>query len=355
MKGFSIVIVTWNGLHHLKKYLPSVLATDYPDYEVIIADNHSTDGTREWLREQHPDVKIAALDHNYGYCGGNNRALPFAEKELLLFLNNDVRVDSGWLHDLSAAFDKDEVAAAQPKILADQNPDSFEYAGAAGGFMDKFGYSYCRGRIFDHVEEDQGQYDSAGNIFWATGAALAVRKDLFAAAGGFDEDFEFHMEEIDLCWRLQNKGYTIRYVPGSVVYHLGGGSLPMGSPRKVYYNFRNTLYMLVKNYSDHSLFTRFVPRLFLDVVAAWKALVEGRPREFAAVAKAHFHFFKDLGQTLQKRKQLQSERSVENDPDTMTGNFIVADYYLKKITRFSRLNFDHRKFEIQEGKPADKV
>ncbi|MGN8224034.1 glycosyltransferase family 2 protein [Gracilimonas sp. BCB1] len=338
MKSFSIIIVTWNALEHLKNYLPSVTQTDYPDFEIIIADNASTDGSKDWVKSTYPEIKIATFDQNYGYCGGNNRAVPFAKNEILLFLNNDVRVDKNWLHGLNHAFEQgDQVAAVQPKMRADKQPEYFEYAGAAGGYMDKYGYTFCRGRIFDEVERDEGQYNDSPNLFWASGAALAIRKDLFIDSGGFDEDFEFHMEEIDLCWRLQNQGYIISYAPDSVIYHLGGGSLPMGSPRKVYYNFRNSLFMLWKNYSSSSLRKRFLLRLILDVIAAYKALLSGKPKEWWAIAKAHLHFAINFIGVNRKRKGLQSQRTISQDPDSMLEMSLIWKHFAKGINRFRDL------------------
>lgn len=326
MKGFSIIIVTWNGLHHLKTFLPSVCATNYPNFEIILADNASTDGTVEWVSEHFPEVIIKTFDDNYGYCGGNNRAAEFASKEIMLFLNNDVEVSPNWLNALNRTFIQDEqIGAAQPKMLAYQQKDYFEYAGAAGGFIDKYGYPFCRGRVFDHLEKDYQQYDHENrNIFWASGAALAIKSDLFLQLGGFDEDFEFHMEEIDLCWRVHRAGYKIHYTPESIVYHLGGGSLPMGSPRKVYYNFRNNLFMLWKNYSTYELFFRFPVRLKLDVIAAYRALFSGNIKEFGAIAKAHLHFFKSLNQVQRKRSNSEIPR-----PKSITGkyNFILVWRY----------------------------
>jgi GT2 family glycosyltransferase len=337
LKGFSIIIVTWNALHHLKKYLPSVAKTDYSNYEIIIADNNSNDGSKEWVKSNFPDIKIASFDTNYGYCGGNNRAVPFAEKEILLFLNNDVRVDKNWLNGLNSTFSNKNMAAAQPKMRSDSNPDYFEYAGAAGGFIDQFGYPFCRGRLFEELEKDMGQYDDSVSLFWASGAALAVRKEVFLGTGGFDEDFEFHMEEIDLCWRLQNQGYLIGYAPDSIVYHLGGGSLPMGSPRKVYYNFRNSLFMLWKNYSSETIGRRFIARILLDIVAAWKALADGKPKEWWAVAKAHLHFLKHFRKFIKKRKALQEKRTIHTDPKTMMDISIVWQYFIKGNKKYSEL------------------
>ncbi|MTI88344.1 MAG: glycosyltransferase family 2 protein [Balneolaceae bacterium] len=337
MKGFSIIIVTWNGLHHLKKFLPSVAATDYPNYEIIIADNASSDGTKKWVKKNYPNIKIAALDQNYGYCGGNNKAVPFTEKEILLFLNNDVEVTPNWLHGINKAFEDEQVAAVQPKMRAYNEPEFFEYAGAAGGFIDKYGYTFCRGRMFDTLEKDHGQYDTSIDIFWASGAALAIRKNLFIETGGFDEDFEFHMEEIDLCWRIQNLGYTISYAPESVVYHLGGGSLAMGDPRKVYYNFRNSLAMLWKNYSTSSLFTRFPVRFALDIIAAKKALISTNTGEYKAIFKAHMFFLKHLPSIHKKRKQLLKNRTQDGNPETMVNTNVVFRYFLRSRKTFQEL------------------
>lgn len=204
MQSFSIIIVSWNGLHHLKRFLPSVCATDYPRYEVILSDNASTDGSKEWVTGHFPQVRIITHDRNYGYCEGNNRAVAHAKNDTLIFLNNDVEVTPNWLHPIAKILDRrKDVAAVQPKIRSWRQRDHFEYAGAAGGFIDSMGYPFCRGRIFDTVERDYGQYDSDIPIFWASGAALVIRSGVFKALGGFEESFRFHMEEIDLCWRVQ--------------------------------------------------------------------------------------------------------------------------------------------------------
>ncbi|MDX1590890.1 MAG: glycosyltransferase family 2 protein [Balneolaceae bacterium] len=300
---FSIIIVTWNALDHLREYLPSVAATSYPDFEIIIADNASTDGSAEWVREHIPGAKIATFDYNYGYCGGNNRAVKYSSGDILIFLNNDVRVEPDWLQPLADTFSDSSVGIAQPKMLSVKEPDMFEYAGAAGGMIDKMGYPFCKGRIFDTVERDNGQYDKSSEIFWASGAAFAVRKSLFRELGGFDEDFEFHMEEIDLCWRAHKTGLRVMSQPASVVYHLGGGSLPMGSPRKVYYNYRNSLIMLTKNL-DRFLFPKILFRLILDGIAGLRSLLQGRPGETWAIIRAHFSYYSRVGKSLKKRKQL---------------------------------------------------
>lgn len=338
MPFFSIIIVSWNALHHLKKYLPSVVATDYPHYEIILADNASTDGSKAWVREHYPDIEIASFDKNYGYCGGNNRAVPHAKGDILMFLNNDVRVEPDWLQGLATCFQKDNsIAAVQPKMLSDVNPELFEYAGAAGGYLDRFAYPFCRGRIFDTLEEDSGQYDYETDIFWASGAALAVRKQVFEDLGAFDEDFEFHMEEIDLCWRLWNSGYKVSFCPSSTVYHLGGGSMAMGSPRKIYYNYRNNLRMLWKNCSTDTLTWRFTGRYMLDIVAAFRSLLKGHWDEFKAIVKAHFDFWKGFSTTHAKRAELLNQRENDSDPSTLLPVSIIAEYFAKGKKLYSEI------------------
>ena len=321
-------------MNHLKTFLPSVVETRYPDFEIILADNASSDGSVEWVSEQFPSVKIATFDDNYGYTGGNNRAVPFAEKEILLFLNNDVQVDSNWLNGLNQLFESDtKIGAAQPKILSYKEPEYFEYAGAAGGFLDRLGYPFCRGRLLDTVEKDLGQYEDEIELSWASGAALAIKKDLFDELGGFDEDFEFHMEEIDLCWRLKNIGYKIGYSSQSRVFHLGGGSLPMGTPRKVYYNFRNNLYMLWKNLPSSQLLPKIVIRLALDQIAAVRSLVSGRPKEFISIIKAHLHFIFGLPKIHRKRKSIQRNPGS----DALSPVFLVWQYFIKGKRKYPEL------------------
>lgn len=338
MVKISVIIVSWNALEHLKTFLPSVMHTEYEPFEVILADNASTDGSASWVEEHYPGVAIERLDKNYGYCGGNNRAAAQADGEILLFLNNDVKVDPGWLGPIAKQFEDDEtVGAVQPKMLDYSHPNRFEYAGAAGGFIDRYGYPFCRGRIFNAIEEDFGQYDQPSPIFWASGAALAIRSSLFERYGGFDETFEFHMEEIDLCWRLWNQGYQVRYCPDSVVYHLGGGSLPMDSPRKVYYNYRNNLVMLLKNLSANTVVPRFVIRYKLDVLSAFRSLMLGELRTFEAIVKAHASFWKRFGKVLEQRKQCLAERTVTTDPDLMLDLSLVWHYFIRGKKTFQKL------------------
>lgn len=334
MKGFSIIIVTWNGIEHLKTFLPSVVETNYEDFEIILADNASTDGSVEWVSSTFPKVKIASFDDNYGYTGGNNRAVPFAEKEILIFLNNDVKVDPEWLYGISTSFENDpKIAAVQPKILSFKEPDFFEYAGAAGGYLDRFGYPFCRGRLLDSFEKDEGQYETIEEIAWASGAALAIKKEVFESLNGFDEDFQFHMEEIDLCWRTYNSGYKIIYTPNSTVYHLGGGSLPMGSSRKVYYNFRNNLFMLLKNLPAGELWYKIPFRFKLDAIAAWRSLLTGKSPEFVAIARAHKDFIRGFRNMYRKRKVTPAKL----DSTILSPTFLIWQYFIKGKRKFSDL------------------
>lgn len=338
MPRFSIIIVSWNALHHLKTFLPSVAATNYNDYEIILADNASTDGSAEWVERNYPQVKIATFDKNYGYCGGNNRAVPHADGDILIFLNNDVEVEPKWLRPLAGMFDQNpKIAAAQPKIRSYKEPDYFEYAGAAGGYLDKYGFPFCRGRLFDTIEEDYGQYDKPGPILWASGAALAIRKELFEELKGFDEDFEFHMEEIDLCWQLWNRGYEVHYCPQSVVYHLGGGSLPSDSPRKLYYNYRNNLKLLWKNYSDRSLVVRFPVRLLLDIIAAMHMLFTNGWSSFKSIIMAHKDFWLSVKQTHNKRKALLRKRVEADDPRLLMPKNLVWEYFIMGRTSYKEI------------------
>ncbi|MEX1212759.1 MAG: glycosyltransferase family 2 protein [Balneolaceae bacterium] len=339
----SVIIVSWNGRPLLERYLPSVAAT-LPEWaELILADNHSTDGSIQWTQEAFPECRIVSLDHNYGYCGGNNRAAREAKGDILLFLNNDVKPASGWLEPLLDAFDREpELAAAQPKLRSVNEPELFEYAGAAGGFLDRYGYPYCRGRVFHEIEKDHGQYDEPMDLFWATGAALAVRASLFRELGGFDERFEFHMEEIDLCWRLRRGGHRIRCIPESVVYHLGGGSLAMDDPRKAYYNFRNSLYMIWKNASPGWLWRRLVVRLLLDGVAGMEALLRGRFARSWAIFRAHMAFYRALPALHRHRKQETAWGAQWDDPPTLGNPFLIREFYLRGRRTWSELHPEER-------------
>lgn len=336
--SFSIIIVTWNALHHLKKFLPSVVESDYEEFEIIIANNASEDSTVEWIEEFYPQCKIVTYEHNFGYASGNNRAVKYAKGDILVFLNNDAKTDIHWLTHLNNAFQDKSTGAVQPKILSLEDPEYFEYAGAAGGYMDWMGYPFCRGRMMNHIEKDEGQYDENSSIFWASGAALAIRKDVFMEAGGFDEDFEFHMEEIDLCWRCLKLGQKIQFASKSVVFHLGGGSLPHSSPRKVYYNYRNSLVMLLKNL-DRFVIPKLLFRLVLDGISGLRSLLQGKPAETWAIIQAHFSFYGMISQTIKKREKLK-QASKETVPKNLILNrLLIIEYFFKGKKRFNELDF----------------
>lgn len=330
MTSFSIIIVSWNALHHLQKFLPTVVRTNHSQFEIILADNASTDGSAEWVKKEYPDVRIVTLDKNYGYCGGNNRGAKHAKYNTLVFLNNDVAVDPNWLNPIDEMMSGNSlIGAVQPKIRSFNQPDHFEYAGAAGGFIDTMGFPFCRGRIFATLEKDQGQYNTPSPIFWASGAALVVRKDIFEQLDGFYEPFEFHMEEIDLCWRIQLSGKQIWYCPKSLVFHLGGGSLSADNPRKTYYNFRNNLIMLARNLPKQWRFFIILNRLELDGLAGFQFLLKGQFRNMIAIIKAHFAFYGHLNQinTWRKSRETSKFKPLKELSGSLNGS-IIASYFL---------------------------
>ncbi len=329
----SIIIVTWNGLDWLKSFLPSVVASVTDGTEIIVADNASTDGTAEWVNSEYPSVVVHRFKHNYGYCGGNNCAAELAKGDLIIFLNNDVEVDVGWLKPIQDAFATNiRLGAAQPKIMAYNDRRRFEYAGAAGGMIDRFGYPFCLGRVFDTCEIDTGQYDELSkSILWASGAAIAVRKKLFFEAGGFDEDFQFHMEEIDLCWKIRRMGFEISCIPDSLVYHVGGGSLDAGSARKLAFNMRNNMTMLYKHLPMKTFIKVFAARLLLDAAAAFRELIKGKFRHFWAIATSHEFFLFHIGKAHRKRKDLLRS-NLPFRTDVMTPVLLPWQYFIKRRT-----------------------
>lgn len=292
MKKVAIVILNWNGAKMLRTYLAGVMEYSRDDAEVYVADNASTDDSLAYVRQHFPEVKIIALDSNYGFAEGYNRALAQIEAEYYMLLNSDVEVTHHWLVPLIEFMDNHtEVAACQPKLLSVYDRDAFEYAGASGGFIDRYGYPFCRGRIFETIEKDMGQYDYRREIGWATGAALFIRARDYQEVGGFDGRFFAHCEEIDLCWRLQLRGRKIYCIPDSEVFHVGGGTLPKGNPMKTFLNFRNNLTMLYKNLPDSELSHVMRMRWFLDYLAAWQALIlQGNWGDFKAICRARRAF-----------------------------------------------------------------
>ena len=312
MARLSVVILNWNGRRHLERYLPSVVAHTAGDAEVVVADNGSTDDSLQWLRLTNPDVRVIRLDRNYGFAGGYNRALKEVDSEYVLLLNSDVEVTAGWWQPLVGVLDKEsDVAAVAPKLLADMERTKFEYAGASGGFIDYLGYPFCRGRILSNVETDSGQYDDRRDIFWASGAALCCRREVFEALGGFDDDFFAHMEEIDLQWRMQLSGWRIVVEPKSVVYHLGGGTLPASS-RKIFLNHRNNLAMLFKCASPMQRAVVAVVRPMTDMLEALVNLVTLHPHRAWAIVRAWGEFIAWHGTLSRKRKAVVRTKKVNN-------------------------------------------
>ena len=289
------MILNWNGKKYLEQFLPSLVHSTYSNLRIMVADNASTDDSVEFLEKNYPQIKVIQNHGNLGFTGGYNEALKQVDASYYVLLNSDVEVTPGWVEPAVTLLEKDlSIGACQPKMLDWMNRHMFEYAGAAGGWLDAFGYPFCRGRVFDYCEEDNGQYDQAEPIFWASGAALFIRAKVFHEMGGFEPFFFAHMEEIDLCWRMQLAGYKIYSCPQSVVYHVGGGTLPKGDQRKVFLNFRNNLIMLTKNMRTTELFWKIPIRIMLDAASAWKNIFIGEPAYFLAVTKAHMAYAKWL-------------------------------------------------------------
>lgn len=334
----AVVILSWNGLNFLKKFVPPLVErTVYSGAELHVADNCSTDESVAWLKSEAPQVKIIQNQDNRGFAGGYNLALSQIEADYFVLLNQDVEVTEGWLEKIMAQIsDRDDVGGAQPKILAYHEREKFEYAGAAGGFIDRFGYPFCRGRIFYETEIDNGQYDEDLETFWATGACLIVRADLYKELGGLDERFFAHMEEIDLCWRVQNAGYKIITVCESVVYHVGGGSLPQGNPRKVFLNFRNNLAMMYKNLPLGEMLIKVFVRLILDGLAAARFVMIREWSGIGAILKAHFSFYGNLGYWTRQRKAIKNKRPMKTMSGFYPGN-ITWQFFGKGKKRFSDL------------------
>ena len=329
----AIVILNWNGRHLLETFLPSVLQYSN-EGTVYVVDNASTDDSVVFLHTHFPEVSVIENPSNNGYAGGYNRALSLIKADIYCLLNSDVRVSSGWLSPVLHAFADESIAIVQPKIRDEKRPSYFEYAGAAGGFIDKYGFPYCKGRIFDTIEEDLGQYNESFPIpiFWASGACFFIRAEVFHQLGGFDEDFFAHQEEIDLCWRAHHLSKKVVCTTDSIVYHVGGATLSVQSPRKTYLNFRNRLFMLLKNLPYNSLYTTLFLRMVLDGVAGVRFLLQGKPRFTWEIIKAHFHFYASFKRFKKKR------------PSTLITNYyqkksIVWEYFFFSSKAKNKLNF----------------
>lgn len=338
----AVVILNWNGKDFLEKFLPSVVSNNATFSEIIIADNASTDDSVDFLKKNYSALRIIQNTQNGGFAKGYNDALKEVQSEYYVLLNSDVEVTTNWIEPVIAMMDKDaSIAACQPKIKAFANKNQFEYAGAAGGFIDKYGYPFCRGRILDHLEEDKGQYNDVREVFWATGACLFVRADMYHEMKGFDEDFFAHMEEIDLCWRMKNRGYKIMYCPESTVYHVGGGTLNKTSAKKTYLNFRNNLFLLFKNHPPRYFFLKLLVRAILDGVAAAKFLFSGQLNHHLAVWKAHFSVYASLGKIIRKRKELKKQVKSYTTSAVYLHS-IIADYYIRGKKTFTEIDKKER-------------
>jgi hypothetical protein len=340
MDKVAIVILNWNGARMLEQYLPSVLRYSHDEAEVYVADNASTDDSIDLLRSRFPECRLILLEKNWGFAEGYNKALSQIDAEYYLLLNSDVEVTHHWLTPLIELMDTHpEVAACQPKLLSVFNRDQFEYAGASGGFLDRYGYPFCRGRVFDTVEDDNGQYDYQSDVLWATGAALFVRARIFKEVNGLDRRFFAHNEEIDMCWRMKIRGYRVVCVPESRVYHVGGGTLPKSNPMKTFLNFRNNLTMLYKCLPEDDLVHVMRVRWWLDYLAAWEMLILKRNwGDFCAVYRARKAFKKWRKDFVEDRRQIQKARTGHSEVER--SNFsLLWQYYAKGRKHFSDLPF----------------
>jgi hypothetical protein len=335
MSKLAVVILNWNGKKFLERFLPILLRT-LPDYaEAVVCDNDSEDDSVAFLKENFPQVTLLQNDKNEGFARGYNLALQRVEAKYFCLLNSDIEVTDGWIEPVIEQMDANEkIAAVQPKLLSFDRRDEFEYAGASGGYIDKYGYPFCRGRVFGHVEKDHGQYDDVTDIFWATGAAMFVRSDVYRLMEGLDDDFFAHMEEIDFCWRIKNLGYKIKVNPASVVYHIGGGTLPKNNSLKTFLNFRNSLYLLIKNLPDERLVKTLILRFFLDQVAAFSFLAQGHFKDFIAVYKALYTFARTYKQFYAKRNTFPKLAFQDCYPES-----VVKLHYLKRKTIFDGKSF----------------
>ena len=337
-KKVAIVILNWNGAALMERFLPSVVRYSPEEMaEVVVADNGSTDDSLALLAGKFPSVRVVRFDRNYGFAEGYNRALQQIDTPYAVLLNSDVEVTPGWLEAPLRRLDASpEVAAVQPKLLAERARDQFEYAGAAGGFMDKYGYPFCRGRIFQEIETDRGQYDAEADILWATGACLFVRTDVYRAVGGLDAKFFAHQEEIDMCWRMRARGYRLVCTPESVVYHVGGGTLNAESPRKTFLNFRNNLLMLYKNLPEKELHRVMRLRFWLDYLAALKFLLEGHPANARAVREARREFHRLVPEYRETRIVNQQLAVVKEIPELKSFS-LLWQFYVRGKKHYGQL------------------
>jgi hypothetical protein len=335
MKKLTIAILNYNGKTHLSNFLPSVVKHT-ADHEIIVIDNGSTDDSLAFLKSSFPNIKTIVFDKNYGFCGGYNKAIELIESEFIVLLNTDVEVTAFWTAPILDLLESDDkIAAVQPKILDYKSKGKFEYAGACGGYLDILGYPFCRGRIFHTIEKDQNQYQNTVDVLWASGASLFVRKTAYVQAGGLDEDFFAHMEEIDLCWRFWNSGFKVKVCPQSTVFHLGGGTLDKSSPRKTYLNFRNGLTILLKNEKTLDLFWKLPSRIVLDWIAIFQFSILSGYKHGIAILDAHWYFISTLSRQFKKRKMIK--QSPNNNP--RYHGSIIWDYFVAKKKTFSKIKY----------------
>jgi len=333
----AVVILNYNGKHHLQKFLPTVVSHTH-GHDIYVADNCSTDDSVEFLKNTFPQVKLLLNQNNFGYAEGYNQALKHIHSEYYVLLNSDVEVSQGWIEALLNTMEKNPAAGAcQPKLLDYTHREMFEYAGACGGFIDALGYPFCRGRLFNHLEKDSAQYNNGREVFWASGACLFVRAEAFHRAGGLDGDFFAHMEEIDLCWRMKNLGFTILIEPRSTVYHLGGGTLEKQSTKKTFLNFRNNISTLFKNEQALMLLYKIPLRLVLDGIAGLKFLLSGQALHTLAVLKGHLHFYAWIPSLLRKRKQIRAQEGFRYSKSGIYKGSIVYEHYILGRNLFSEL------------------
>jgi GT2 family glycosyltransferase len=324
----AVVILNWNGVQLLEQFLPSVVKYS-PEATIYLTDNDSTDDSISFVMANFPSVKMVKNESNLGFAGGYNEALQHIDAEIYALVNSDIEVTENWLQPIIKTFENEpKTAIIQPKILDFKRKEYFEYAGAAGGYIDKYGYPYCRGRIFDTLEKDNAQYNDNREIFWASGACFFIRSSVYKELQGFDADFFAHQEEIDLCWRASNKGYTIKYISESVVFHVGGATLQQGNPKKTFLNFRNSLLMLTKNLPEDKLYWILFCRMILDGIAGMQFLLQGKFSHFLAILKAHGSFYSLFSIHYNKRDKFQSEKYYNQKS-------IVYLYFIKKVKVFS--------------------
>ncbi len=335
----AIVLLSYNGRSLLEKFLPTLLQCTPDKYEIVVVNNGSTDDTADYLNQHHKDVRVITIDNNKGFTNGYVKSLSQIEAKYYCLISADIEVTEGWVDPVIELLESDEKnAVCQPKIRSYNEKQKFEYAGAAGGFIDKFGYLFCRGRLFFTVEEDQGQYNTASEVFWASGACFFIRSEIYHKLGGLDDDFFAHMEEVDMCWRVRNAGYKVWVQPKSLVYHVGGAIITYGSPGKVYRNYRNSLILLTKNLPMSQLIWKLPFRLLLDGLAFFLSISRKEYKAAFTIIKAHFHFNRSLFKWLGKRK---NSRKFVNQPDH-TGWYpksVVVKYFLQGVRTFDRLKW----------------